>query len=65
MDGALNKARYMNDSQDLSLIKVGAHDEIFQRNFSRLLKKQVMMVDVLLVVIQSTGVLPKHLVIPN
>ena len=31
MDGALDKARYMNDSQDLSLIKVGAHDEIFQK----------------------------------
>jgi len=31
MEGALDKARLMNDSQDLSLIKVGAHDEIFQK----------------------------------
>ena len=28
IDSALNKAKCMNDSQDLSLIKVGAHDEI-------------------------------------
>ena len=28
---ALDKAKCMNDSQDLSLIKVGAHDEIFQK----------------------------------
>ena len=31
MEGALEKAKSMNDSQDLSLIKVGAHDEIFQK----------------------------------
>lgn len=31
MDGALDKAKCMNESQDLSLIKVGAHDEIFQK----------------------------------
>jgi hypothetical protein len=31
MDGALDKAKNMNNSQDLSPIKVGAHDEIFQK----------------------------------
>ena len=31
IDSALDKAKCMNDSQDLSLIKVGAHDEIFQK----------------------------------
>jgi hypothetical protein len=31
MEGALDKAKHMNNSQDLSLIKVGAHDEIFQK----------------------------------
>jgi hypothetical protein len=31
MEGALDKAKNINNSQDLSLIKVGAHDEIFQK----------------------------------
>jgi hypothetical protein len=31
MEGTLDKAKNINDSQDLSLIKVGAHDEIFQK----------------------------------